>query len=922
MIFGIIWELVLRKIASSSSQQSFPRFNSRVFFYLFLPSTVLESAALLSNKWLYLNLLPILIHSIFGTLFYAASLGFTIYSLTRQNILNLDRQTGALFHNQEAHVYNMTQTLNGSIPSALELSDAQDRSLYRETVEWPVVELTPTGYDKSYVTVDSPMELDNLTLADCLVFGTILSSVDSTTMLGMFRLFQINDKVYYLTLGESLMNNAVVLVIFNLLLDFFNETKLTVVKIYIAIIQFFITLIGSVFVGLLIAVVALIAVRLTKRFRVPCALTSYQNQCHAMVETLLILKLAYLTYTIAGLAGASSIVSLATFGILQDQYIKPNLNLRSQLTYRQVVLATKTMGFSLVYPLLGMLLVEVADAGQFFQTWNSLDTPLASSNSNESIAPNAINTQGGAVSATMLTSMNASKLSHLASRANLQWNFKFLSLVTLITVVYRFIWVVLLSLFCNLFSSSQLKIKFKEQILVAYGGLKGPLAFALVHRLVEHEEYKDRTMRNKHLFVYTILFITFISTILKGSFIRPLVGKMQHSLCHNQLPAASETQISLRVGQPQQEQQGNGRSGTSHHGSIVFKEINGKLTEYMAHGLNSILGYRKSPYDRFVELNETTIKPWLTRDGSNTNWLSVFYDSLILDETLNDFCFYRSSATVLQSYWHMSTRHRRPSNQRWRAANGLLDTIDEHADHPHRRGGITGSGKLTPTKSLVGETQPSTVHRRATSRNQLISRRGGNMDKRDSVEVDKNSVLKEYVMFNLKLEDARRRKQTSLTRNQWSGKVEPAVSRQDSEASSWLEQHHNQSVRPKVVGGRMLSTTSSDERDRESSGANHLTRRDKRHHLIEIERQLMAIDSDRHIEELDREAEAVAETKHGKFRARQPAHQRQVVKARKGKTRAQEQYEQHRQPQQVEQRGRVLIERGAKVGPVNKICLE
>lgn len=884
MIFGIIWELVLRQLASIESQESFPRFNSRVFFYLFLPSTVLESAGLLSNKWLYLNLLPILVHSIFGTLFYAASLGFTIYSLSRQNIFNLNLRQTAPMYSQTSLIYNLSN--QSSLNNYVEPKSNNISLLYSETSEWPFVELSPLNYDKGYVTVGSSVELNNLTLADCLVFGTILSSIDSTTILGIFRLFQVNDKLYYLTLGENLMNNAVVLVIFNLLLDFFNETRLTVVKIYIAIIRFFITLIGSVFLGFLVAGVALVAVRITKRFRVPCALTSYQNQCQAMVETLLILKLAYLTYTLAGLAGTSSIVSLATFGILQDQYIKHNLNLRSQLTFRQVVLATKTMGFSLVYPLLGMLLVEVADTSQFFQTWRSF-----ASGSNEITTSNTLNIQVSDVAPTSTltaASVAASKITHLANQANLYWNFKFLSLLTLVTVTYRFIWVVSLSHLCNLFSSSQLKIKFKEQILVAYGGLKGPLAFALVHRLIEHEEYRDRTMRNKHLFIYTILFISFVSTILKGSFIRPLVAKMQHSLCHNQ-------HLHTLVEPPSISGDGN----IAHHESVVFNEINCKVAEYVAHGLNSVLGYTKSPYDRLVELNETHIKPWLTRDGSNTNWLSVFYDSLILDETLNDTCFYRSSAAVLQSYWHLSTRHRRPSNQRWRAVKGFLDTIDEHADQanivapPNEQNLVPIEGSMS---NKLKQQAHQIAHKRVvTSRNQTTGRRRISPIDRQLADTStaQNSILKEYVMFNLKLEDAKRRKQSSLTRRLWSSKVEPA-SKRDCESSDWAEQ---QSISKCT---RMLSTTSSG--DRQSDGPLEWTKHDKHRHLIKVERHLLALDpdelagstrpTDENYQSSQQRQGTPARAVAGKFRVRQPAPQkRQVIRLKRGKTRAHEQQE-------------------------------
>lgn len=607
---------------------------------------------------------------------------------------------------------------------------------------WETEPILYTLYDKSYVTSGSSHELNNLTLADCLIFGTILSSVDATTMLSIFSSLQVNEKLYYLVLGESLMNNAVVLVIINLLLDFFNATRLTVVKIYIAIIQFFITIFGSVFVGLVLASVALASVRLTKRFQISRAITSYQNQCQAMIETLLILKLAYLTYTLANLVGTSSIVSLATFGILQDQYIKHNLNLRSQLAYRQVILATRTMGFSLVYPLLGMLLVEVASTSQVFHTWLSIDT-LDTNNNSLNLSPN---NQSRKTSA-MISA--ASKLTHIASQANLYWNFKFLSLVILITIVFRFVLVIALTQICNLFTSSQLKIKFREQILVAFGGLKGPLAFAIVHRLIESEEYHDRAIKNKHLFIYTILFITFISTLIKGSCIRPLVVKMKLTLCH--APPSLNT-----------------------HSTLVFDKINCKVTEHISCGLNSLLGHTKSPYDKFVELNETHIKPWLTRDGSNTNWLSVFYDTLILDETLNANCFYRSLAgsPLLQTHWSsIESGSIIPNRGKVDGHRGLPESKDSFQDGHDLKGEKIWRACSLDTIDEDGMlVRKQDVQLRSKNMRNISSRRRTSLTSikqpasaKETTFTNDNArtLLKEFVMFNLKLEDAKTRRRSA-----------------------------------------------------------------------------------------------------------------------------------------------------------------
>lgn len=705
------------------SSDVLPRFNSRIFFYLFLPSTILDSASMLANKWLFLNMLTILILSIFGTLIYAASIGFTIY------FLNLDSNFAISTDHSES-----TETLMGMKgETLLPIRDISSK-------------LSQSRDDKS------PARLvgveNDLNLIDCLVFGTVLSSVDSTSMLNVLRLNQVNEKLYYLVLGESLMNNAVVLVMFNLLLDFLNVTRLTVVKIYFAIMQFFFSLIGAILIGLSLAVVALISIRLIKRFQKTDQLTSYQNQGQAMVEVLLILKLAYFSYTIASLAGTPSILGLATFGVLQDQYIKVNLSIRSQFTLRQVIFATKTMGHSLVYPLIGMLLVEVAYTSQFFyQAWLSLDpnnwlTGVKYANHHPHQAARNRAEFHGSVSLSSNT-YHPMKDYRMADTNGLYWNFKLLSLVTLVTLSYRFIVVLVLSQLSNILSGRQLRIRLKEQVLLAFGSLKGPLALALVHRLIEHDEYRERAVRNKHLFIYTILFITFMSNIVKGSFIGPLVGRMHLNQCHS--PGSLSTSNSF----------------------ILFTEVSCMVTEYATHGLNCILGRNKSPYDRFVEFNGTHIRPWLADKKTDTDWLSVFYDNLILEETMDANFFNRSVQETAKVF----------------ASKGLSHRLSLASQAPSDRPALRNWRRsLMKPENAVGP---------ADQELRLVNIDDKRRDRSES------ALLRELVLFNLKSEESNRRKANGnrlvhrLSRDNETMNVPsiPNIQRMLSDSSSTVEPH-------------------------------------------------------------------------------------------------------------------------------------
>lgn len=688
---------------------------------------------MLANKWLFFNMISILILSIVGTLIYSASIGFTMSTLSDSNFLNLDLYKEQLASavvelNNQSMTNHQTST---SLPKSSLITSLKITTISQSSI----TTIGALGLE-SAISNNEPTMTTSLTLIDWLLFGTILSSTDSTTMLNCLRLHQANEKLYYMVLGENLMNNAVVLVLFEILLEFLSETRLTVLRIYTAILQFFITLLGAVLMGIGLALVALISIRIIKRVQVVSLLaSSYQKQCKAMVETLLILKLAFLSYTMAALAGISTILSLATFGLLQDQYIKGNLSLRSQFTLRQVTFASKTLGYSLVYPLIGMLMVEVA----------------YSSHSIYTIDPNTNPQQHIQIKTMTELLHHKDQHLHLMRQFNLYANLKLLSLITIIAMVYKFILVIVLSQINNLLSSRQHGIRLKEQILLAYGGIKGPLALALVHRLIEHHEYRDsRTTGNKHLFIYIILVITFLSNLIRAPFIRPLVIRMQLSLCSS--PASLSASNSW----------------------IVFNEFSCVLMDHTTHGLNSILGRKKSFYDRFVEFNQNHIKPFLAGNVTNTNSLIVFHDNLILEETMNANCFHRSVQESARVLANKNTTHPDGTELFERATNTLGKSVmiigrlgkkfsTPNSVEPLNQNHNLTTNPTTQTKHVsripepVGSTVPLNRRQSFTKPGEACPPGGG----RNPIKFDENNIratesalLKEIVLFNLKKDES------------------------------------------------------------------------------------------------------------------------------------------------------------------------
>ena len=54
----------------------------------------------------------------------------------------------------------------------------------------------------------------DLTLLECLIFGTTLSATDPVTILAIFNQYKVDPKLYTIIFGESLLNDAVSIVMY------------------------------------------------------------------------------------------------------------------------------------------------------------------------------------------------------------------------------------------------------------------------------------------------------------------------------------------------------------------------------------------------------------------------------------------------------------------------------------------------------------------------------------------------------------------------------------------------------------------------------------------------------------------------------------------------------------------------------------
>lgn len=120
-------------------------------------------------------------------------------------------------------------------------------------------------------------------------------------------------------------------------------------------------------------------------------------------------------------------------------------------------------------------------------------------------------------------------------------------------------------------------INFEEQLLMAYGGLRGAIAFSLAIMLEENH------VKHARIFTTTSLFIVLFTVFILGSTTKPVVRWLE---------------VQLHV----------------HHDTSMFIEINNKVVETVMSGIEEVAGHRSVNYwnQKMERFNEKYLKSILT----------------------------------------------------------------------------------------------------------------------------------------------------------------------------------------------------------------------------------------------------------------------------------------------------------------------
>uniref|UniRef100_A0A3B1JY51 Sodium/hydrogen exchanger n=2 Tax=Astyanax mexicanus TaxID=7994 RepID=A0A3B1JY51_ASTMX len=185
--------------------------------------------------------------------------------------------------------------------------------------------------------------VQDINLQENLLFASIISAVDPVAVLAVFEDVNINEQLYIVAFGESLFNDAVTVVLYNL---FNHVAELPVVDaadVFLGVLRFFLVGLGGMLFGLVFGFVAAFTTRFTRKVR--------------EIEPLFIFMYSYLAYLLAELLSISSIMAIVTCALTMKYYVEENVSQRSCTTIRHVIKMLGTVSETLIFFFLGVVTI-------------------------------------------------------------------------------------------------------------------------------------------------------------------------------------------------------------------------------------------------------------------------------------------------------------------------------------------------------------------------------------------------------------------------------------------------------------------------------------------------------------------------------------------------------------------------------------
>lgn len=201
------------------------------------------------------------------------------------------------------------------------------------------------GYCVYWIGLMKIVDIDTSSPMEALVFGSLISAVDPVATLSIMGNPELNcdNLLYSLVFGESVLNDAVAIVLFKTFMQFYESgEEFSGDTIPTILINFSAVSLGSVIVGILTGLGCSYL----------CKHTSLKQ--YPEYEISILFLFAYGSYSFSESLGLSGIMSLFFCGIILSHYNSHNLSPTSQITAHNILKSIAVLSEYFVFLYIGM----------------------------------------------------------------------------------------------------------------------------------------------------------------------------------------------------------------------------------------------------------------------------------------------------------------------------------------------------------------------------------------------------------------------------------------------------------------------------------------------------------------------------------------------------------------------------------------
>ncbi|XP_049574916.1 sodium/hydrogen exchanger 7 [Syngnathus scovelli] len=189
---------------------------------------------------------------------------------------------------------------------------------------------------------------DKFYYTDCLFFGAIISATDPVTVLAIFNELHADGDLYALLFGESVMNDAVAIVLSSSIMAYqprgANTHMFDASAFFKSVGVFLGIFSGSFMMGAATGVVTALVTKFTKL------------HCFPLLETALFFLMSWSTFLLAEACGFTGVVSVLFCGITQAHYTYNNLSVESTKRTKQLFEVLHFLAENFIFSYMGLAL--------------------------------------------------------------------------------------------------------------------------------------------------------------------------------------------------------------------------------------------------------------------------------------------------------------------------------------------------------------------------------------------------------------------------------------------------------------------------------------------------------------------------------------------------------------------------------------